>query len=317
MLRLIERNADDACDGNERENLRDGRRDRAELERLEAKPADAVVDVRKAPFLEVVGVAHLDEALGLVGFLHARDHAAEKLLAFSNDLSDARRDEAKGDGQTGNDDERDKRELPVLPKEDDEKRGDLHGVAHENGERADGARKGRSRLVDELGTHAARRVLLEFAFGPVKDVLEEQASHGEEDRLAHLRHQVGAHHGAEGEAHRDGDERDRRRIDHPAFLLIEAQVGHLAEQRGRDGRHACGTHQKDARKAEPPLVGHEVAVEPDQVGINHLEGLHACTSVAVSAGASEKSPGCSSAWSLESSAKRPFFTRSSSRVPVS
>lgn len=62
MLRLIERNADDACDGNEREDLRDGRRDRAELERLEAKPADAVVDVRKAPFLEVVGVAYLDEA---------------------------------------------------------------------------------------------------------------------------------------------------------------------------------------------------------------------------------------------------------------
>ena len=125
MLRLIERNADDACDGNEREDLRDGRRDRAELERLEAKPADAVVDVRKAPFLEVVGVAYLDEALGLVGFLHARDHAAEKLLAFSDDLSDARRDEAKGDGQTGNDDKRDKRELPVLPKEDDKKRGDL------------------------------------------------------------------------------------------------------------------------------------------------------------------------------------------------
>lgn len=234
-LRFVKRVGNDHSDASHRDDLRNGRAQPRHDLPLQFRQPNLSIDRLEAIHFEIISVAHLDQALRLIGLLHAGQDASDGSLTVLYDATGASADHPKNESANRTDNASDERELPVLPEEHAKERHDLQRVSHQNDGSGDGASQCDVGFIDELRTDKPRRVLLVRAERPMKNRVEELRTERHEHVLTYLGKKIRAHDGGHCVEKRDADEGGRSSDNDPSFLLIKPQIRQLAQQGGGQG----------------------------------------------------------------------------------
>ena len=254
-LRLIHRCRQHDRHARHAEELRERSPQRGDLRHAHGEVPEPHVERIEAADLLVVGVRHLDHALGLIGLLHAHEDFGDRVLARAHHRLEAPGDVPEEPGDARTDQERDQCKGPVVPEEHHCQGDHLDGVADQRDRRLRRASEGVVRLEDELRRDDARLVLLVLLGGPAQDFVEHLPTQVDQHRLGDLAEKIVAHEHAPAVQERDEDEARGGGEHHPGLLVVEARVGELA-QKGRDerGGGTGGQHEADGA-GELALVG--------------------------------------------------------------